>query len=227
LGRARERLTWRFSVDVLPCISLTASQTPGASLFLLCPLQTPCAQPPPLVRCSPRPAPKTLTEAHSSRRRQPFRGTPENVGKACGKQAAQHTGNQPDEGSVVTSRDTTAPKNEEHSCGHTHRKSMSLEEMSAAKQAGGQGETEKAKQPAEHKKRTLTTRQATKTQPSVTSSWSDCLNAALHSKLHFKRKHGKSERCHRSSAWCERVQSRAVGPRSVRPRLIQCHNFML
>ena len=45
--------------------SLAPSQTPGASLLLLCPRQTPCAQPPLLLRCSPRPAPRTLTEAHT------------------------------------------------------------------------------------------------------------------------------------------------------------------
>ena len=44
---------------------------PGASLLLLCTRQTPCAQPPPLLRCSTRPAPRTLTEAHTTRRRQP------------------------------------------------------------------------------------------------------------------------------------------------------------
>jgi hypothetical protein len=38
-------------------------------LLLLCPWQTPCAQHPPLLRCSTRPAPRTLTEAHTSRRR--------------------------------------------------------------------------------------------------------------------------------------------------------------
>ena len=43
-------------------------------------------------------------------------------GKACGKQAAQYTGKQPDEGSVVTSRDTAAFENEVHSPGDTHRK---------------------------------------------------------------------------------------------------------
>ena len=64
-------------------------------------------------------------------------------GKASGKQAAQYAGKQPDEGSAVTRRDTTAPENEGHSSGRTHRKSMRLKEMSAAKQAGGKGETEK------------------------------------------------------------------------------------
>jgi hypothetical protein len=86
-------------------------------------------------------------------------------GKVCGKQASQYTGKQPDEGSVVTRRDTTAPENEEHSSGRTHRKSMRLKEMSAAKQAGGKGKIEKGKQPAAQKKRTRTTRQATQTQP--------------------------------------------------------------
>ena len=49
-------------------------------------------------------------------------------GKACCKQATQYTGKQSDEGSVVTSRDTTAPENKVHSSGHTHRKSMILTE---------------------------------------------------------------------------------------------------
>ena len=76
--------------------------------------------------------------------------------KACGKQAAQYTGKQPDEGSAVTSQDTAEAESEVHSSGHTQRKSMSLKEMSAAKQAGGKGETEKGKQPAAQKKRTRT-----------------------------------------------------------------------
>jgi Ran GTPase-activating protein (RanGAP) involved in mRNA processing and transport len=86
-------------------------------------------------------------------------------GKAGGKQAAQYNGKKPDEGSVVKSRDMAAAENEVHSCGHTHRKSMRLKDMSAAKQAGGKGETEKGKQPAEQKTRTRTTRHATQTQP--------------------------------------------------------------
>ena len=53
-------------------------------------------------------------------------------GKSCGKQAALYNGKQPDEGSVVTSRDTATAENEVHSSGHTHRKSMCLKEMSAA-----------------------------------------------------------------------------------------------
>jgi hypothetical protein len=44
-------------------------------------------------------------------------------GKACGKQAAQYTGEQPDEESVVTSRETAAAEDEVHSSGYTHRKS--------------------------------------------------------------------------------------------------------
>jgi hypothetical protein len=92
-------------------------------------------------------------------------------GKACGKQAAQYLGKQPDEGSVVTCRDTAAAENEVHSSGHTHRKSVRLKEMSAAKQAGEQGEpeegiqAEEGQQPAAQKKRTRTTKQATQTQP--------------------------------------------------------------
>ena len=74
-----------------------------------------------------------------------FRDTPENVGRqACGKHAAQYTGTQPDEGSVVTRRDTAAAENEVHSSGHTHRKSMRLKEMSAAKQAGERGKQRRA-----------------------------------------------------------------------------------
>jgi hypothetical protein len=86
-------------------------------------------------------------------------------GKACGKQAAQYTGKQRDEGSVVTSWDTAAAESEVQSSGQTHRKSMRLKEMSGAKQAGGTGETEKDKQPGAQKKRTRTTRQSTQTQP--------------------------------------------------------------
>jgi hypothetical protein len=92
--------------------------------------------------------------------------------KACGKHAAQYTGKQPDEGSVVTSRDTTAPDNEVHSSGHTHRKSIHLKEMSASKHSGGKGETEKGKEPATQKKRTRTMRQATQTQPALLAAGS-------------------------------------------------------
>jgi hypothetical protein len=49
--------------------------------------------------------------------------------------------------------------------------------MSAAKQAGGQGETEKGKQFAEQKKRTRTTRQAVQTQPALLAA--DGFAAAL------------------------------------------------
>ena len=80
-------------------------------------------------------------------------------GKACGKHAAQYTGTQPDEGSVATSRDTAAAENQVHSSGHTHRKSMHLKEMSAAKQAGGKGQTEKGKQSAAQKRRKKNSRQ--------------------------------------------------------------------
>jgi hypothetical protein len=57
--------------------------------------------------------------------------------KSCDKQTAQYTGKQPDEGSVVASRDTTSAENEMHSSGHTHRKSIRLKDMSAGRQAGG------------------------------------------------------------------------------------------
>jgi hypothetical protein len=148
-----------------PSIPLAPSQTPGASLLLLCPRKTSCAQPPPLLRCSTRPAPRTLTEAHTSRRRQPSEAHLRmSGGKAYGKQAARYTGKQP-EGGSVTSRDTEAAENEVHSSGHTHRKSRRLKEMSAAKQAGGKGEAEEGKQPAAQKKMTCTSRQATQTQP--------------------------------------------------------------
>ncbi len=77
-------------------------------------------------------------------------------GKAGGKQAAQYAGKQPDEGSVVTRRDTAAAENE----------------------AGGKGEkNEKGKQPAAQKKRTRTTRQATQTQPLLLAA--DAFVAAL------------------------------------------------
>jgi hypothetical protein len=98
-------------------------------------------------------------------------------GKTCVEQAAQYTGKLADEGSVVTRRDTTAPENEEHSSGHTHRKSMCLKEMSAAKQARGQEGGNREKQPAEQKKRTRTTRQATQTQPALLAA--DGFAAAL------------------------------------------------
>jgi hypothetical protein len=88
-------------------------------------------------------------------------------GKACDKQAAQYTGKQPDDGGAVTSRDTAAAENEEHSSGDTHINSMRLDEMSAAKEAGGKGEAEEGKQPAAREQRTCTTRQATQTQPAL------------------------------------------------------------
>jgi hypothetical protein len=49
--------------------------------------------------------------------------------------------------------------------------------MSAAKQAGVKGETEKGRQPAEQKKRTRTKRQATQTQPALLAA--DGFAAAL------------------------------------------------
>ena len=82
-------------------------------------------------------------------------------GKACVKQETEYKGKHPDEGSVVTSLDTTVAKNEVYSSGHTHTKSMRLKEMSPVKQAGGKGETNKGQQPAAKKQRTRTTRQAT------------------------------------------------------------------
>jgi hypothetical protein len=60
-------------------------------------------------------------------------------------------------------RETSAAENQVHSSGQTHGKSTGLNEMSAGKQAGGKGETEKSKQPAAQKKRTCTTKHATQT----------------------------------------------------------------
>ena len=54
---------------------------------------------------------------------------------------------------------------------------MRLKEMSAAKQAGGKGETEKGKQSAAQKRRTRTTSQAPTTQPASLAS--DAFAAAL------------------------------------------------
>ena len=83
-------------------------------------------------------------------------------GKVYGKKVAQYSGNQPDEGIVVTSWDTAAAENEDRSSCHTHRKSKSIRLA-----AGGKGESEEGKQPAAHEKRTCTTRQATQTQPAL------------------------------------------------------------
>jgi hypothetical protein len=89
---------------------------------------------------------RTLTEAHTRRRRQPSKTHLRmSGGKACGKQAAQYTGKQPDDGVLAISRDTTSTENEVHSSGHTHRKSMILKEVSAAKETRGKGKTEKGK----------------------------------------------------------------------------------
>ncbi len=63
-------------------------------------------------------------------------------GKDSGKQEAQYSLNQPDEGSVVTSRDTAETEPEVYSSGDVHRKSMWLKDMSVAKEAGEKGETE-------------------------------------------------------------------------------------
>ncbi len=73
--------------------------------------------------------------------------------KTCVKQETEYRGEHPDEGSVVTSLDTlqdttaTAAKNEVHSSGHTHTKSMCLKEMSPVKQAGGKGESSSGRHP--------------------------------------------------------------------------------
>ena len=69
--------------------------------------------------------------------------------KACGKRVSQYTGKHPDEGSVVTSRDTTATetrcirlaKRTESQCA-----SKKKCEMCDIKQAGGKEETEKDNQ---------------------------------------------------------------------------------
>ena len=109
------------------------------------------ASQPRLRGLSPRPIPADLGKPSGTHLRM-------SGGKACGKQAAQYTGKQPDEVSVVTRRGaaaawdmqetaanqghrevhqhTAAAENEVHSSGHTHRKS----------------------------KRTRTTKQATQTQ---------------------------------------------------------------
>ena len=55
----------------------------------------------------------------------------------------RYTGKQSDEGSVVTSRDTTAPENEVHSSDHTNRKTNRFKEMSGTKQTGGKGRPRK------------------------------------------------------------------------------------
>jgi hypothetical protein len=60
-------------------------------------------------------------------------------GKACDYQSAQHTGNQTDEGSVVSSRDTVTSEDEVYSSDHTHRKSLFLKKMSVEKKSGGKG----------------------------------------------------------------------------------------
>ena len=129
---------------------------PRSSLSLLCCCSALGRHPAPSTRCccaaqrvrlrglSPRPIPAGV-EQPSEHLRMSGGGS-----KACGKQAAQYAGKQPDEGSAS---------------GRTRRKSMRLKEMSAVKQVGGNGETKKGKQPAEQKKRTRTTRQATQTQP--------------------------------------------------------------
>jgi hypothetical protein len=125
-------------------------QIPPAFLLLLCLRQASYDQHPSLLLCSTRVAPRTLTLTvdHTSSRRQPFE-TRLRISevKVCVKKWAQYTGNHPDKGSAVTSRDTTAAENEIHWSGHTYRNSMRLTKMSVAKQAGGKEETEKDKQP--------------------------------------------------------------------------------
>lgn len=61
--------------------------------------------------------------------------------KSCGKEVVQYTVKQPDEGSVVTSWDTTTAENEVHSSGDTHRKSMRLKDISSPKEDREKGET--------------------------------------------------------------------------------------
>ena len=56
-------------------------------------------------------------------------------GKACGKQAAQYTGKQADEGRVVTSRDTTALLAELQALHHTHKEATRLFLMAATQGA--------------------------------------------------------------------------------------------
>ncbi len=81
------------------------AQTPGADTsaksptllshtprLLLCPRQTPCAQHPSLLRGSTRPVPRTLTEAHTSRRRVALRRTPQNVERQGQREAVSGHG---------------------------------------------------------------------------------------------------------------------------------------
>jgi hypothetical protein len=161
-----------------------------ASLLLLCPRTPPCAWPPPLLRCSTRPAPRSLTEAHTSRRT--FRGTPENVGRQGLRQSSGSIcWQQADKGSLFTSRDTTALLAELQALHHTHREATRLFLMAASQgateakiahalrqQPQGIGiHAERGKKSYEQKKRTRTTSQATQTQPLLLAA--DAFAAAL------------------------------------------------
>ncbi len=91
----------------------------------------------PAVAALRRLLPRTLTEAHTSRRISAHLRMFPHGGKANDKQADQYTGTQPGEGSVVTSRNTATAEGDVRASGHTHRKSM--------RRAGEKGEPEKGK----------------------------------------------------------------------------------
>jgi hypothetical protein len=78
--------TWRRHLRKSPTL---LSHTPR---LLLCPRQTPCAQHPSLLRGSTRPVPRTLTEAHTSRRRVALRRTPQNVERQGQREAVSGHG---------------------------------------------------------------------------------------------------------------------------------------
>ncbi len=105
-----------FSVPVLPSILLDPSKTPVVSLLLLCHFSD-----------ALRPAPAVATLLNTSDSEDSYR----------------YTVKQSDEGSVVTSPNTTSPENEVNSSDHTHRKSKCLKEMSGTKQVGGKGRPRK------------------------------------------------------------------------------------
>jgi hypothetical protein len=171
---------WNLEICILrfstPCHNNTGSALSITPLLLLCPRQTLCAQHPPLLCCSTRPAPGTLTEAHTSRgvafeAQLRMWGL---VNKDSSKQESQCTGEQPDEGRVVTSRGHGSGRRR-GACVWPHaQKVNSPPEMSVAQQAGGKGETEKGKQTAGQKKRTRTTSQAPTTQPASLAADSFC-----------------------------------------------------
>ena len=77
------------AVDFMKTQKVCGSFAILTRMLLLCPRQTPCVQQhPPLLSSSTRQAPRTLTEAHTSRFSSVFRGTPENVGRQGLQQAS-------------------------------------------------------------------------------------------------------------------------------------------